>query len=134
MQRIFLDSDIIIDFLKMGQGMFPQIVTLQAVGKIEMYISSVTVFELFSGASAKRDESKILELISNLKTIPFDEHLAKFAGEIRRDKKLSIALADFFIAATSLFIGAHLATRNREHFKGIKGLKFFDLKSSIETN
>lgn len=134
MQKIVLDSDIIIDFLRTGKGLFPQIVKLQAEGKIEMYVSCITVFELFSGSSSKRDEFKILELTGQLNKVPFDEHLAKFAGEIRRDRKPSIALADYLIAATALFLDANLATRNKNHYKEVKGLRFFEVSATSASN
>src|SRR3990167_3044683 len=125
MQKVVLDSDIIIDYLRTGQGILPKIVPLQSQGEIEIYISAVTIFELFVGSSSKRDELLILNLINSFKKVVFDQNLAQFAGEIRRDKKLSVALADFFIAASALFIDAQLATRNKKHYQGIKGLKFF---------
>lgn len=125
MQKIVIDSDVFIDFLRTGRGLLPLIISLQEEGRIEIYISSVTVFELFAGASSKNDESKILGLIDKLKVIPFNMDLAKYAGEMKRDKKASIALADFFIASSALYIGADIATRNKDHFKGIIGIRFF---------
>lgn len=125
MQKVVVDSNIIIDYLRTSIGWLPELLSLQTQGKIEIYISSITVFELFAGNSSKKDESKILELVSSLKMIAFDEKLAKFAGELTRNWKLSLPLADFIIASTALFIQAQVATRNKNHFKVVPKLKFF---------
>lgn len=120
-----LDTDIIIDFLRIKKGLLQTLFKLQKAGKIEVYLSSVSIFELFAGQSSKRDNEYILSLISTLEVISFDHNIAKLAGEIKRDHKLSIALADFFIGVTSIYLGAKIATRNKDHFRGIKGIRFF---------
>lgn len=129
MEKVVIDSDIIIDYLRTDKGLFPLLSKLQFAGKIEMYLSSVSVFELFSGNSAKKDEEIILKLLANMKIVTFDIELAKFAGELRRDKKPIIQLADFIIGVTSVFIRASLVTRNKDHFRGIKWIKFFKVVS-----
>lgn len=128
MEKVVVDSNIIIDYLRSSKGWLPSLLSFQAKGEIEIYISSITVFELFAGSSSKKDETKILELVSGFKIISFDEKLAKFAGELTRDWKLSLPLADFIIASTAVFIEAQVVTRNKDHFKGIPKLKFFTLK------
>lgn len=125
MEKVVVDSNIIIDYLRSSKGWLPGLLSLQAKGEIEIYISSITVFELFAGSSSKKDEAKILELASGFKIISFDEKLAKFAGELTRNWKLSLPLADFIIASTALFIQAQVATRNKNHFKVVPKLKFF---------
>lgn len=127
MQKVVIDSDVIIDYLRTSKGWLPDLLFLQVQGKIEIYISSITVFELFAGSSSKKDESKILELVSSLKVVVFDGELAKFAGEVTRDSKLSLPLADFIIASTALFIEAQVATRNKNHFKGVPKIRFYSV-------
>lgn len=125
MEKILVDSDILIDFLRTNSGFFPKLVRLQIDGKVELYISSITVFELYSGQSSKKEDTILTESLSNMKIIPFERELAKFAGEIRRDKKLNNPLADFIIGITAVFIGAKLATRNKSHFKSIEKIRFY---------
>jgi len=100
MTKVFVDSDIIIDF------------------------SSVTVLELFAGKSSKKVAGKLRELIDGFVVIPINTELAFFAGELKRDNAMDITLADLLIGATCLFIGAKLATRNKRHFHGIPKLRF----------
>lgn len=126
MDKVLVDSDILIDYFRTSKGLLPDLISFQIGGKIEIYISSVTVFELFAGSSSKKDKVKIQELIEKLKVIVFDGKLAQFAGELTRDNKLSVPLADFIIASSALYIDALIATRNKEHFRPIPGIKFFD--------
>lgn len=126
MEKILLDTDVIIDFLRTKQGLLRKLLTLQKSGKVDIYLSSVSIFELFAGQSSKKDKEYILSLLSTLNIIPFDLNIAKLAGETKRDYKLSVALADFFIGVTSIYLGAKLTTRNKDHFQGIKRIKFFN--------
>ena len=128
MEKVVVDSDFIIDYLRTSKGWLPDLISLQSQGEIEIYVSSMTVFELFAGHSSKKDEPKILELVASFKVVAFDEKLAKFAGELTRDWKLSLPLADFIIASTAVYVEAEIATRNKDHFKGIPRLKFFTLR------
>lgn len=128
MEKILIDSDIIIDFLRTGKGLLPDLLSLQKINKAVIYISSVSIFELFAGQFSKKDKTILLSLINTIEVMPFDQNIAQSAGEIKRDYKTSIALADFFIGVTSIYFGAKLATRNKEHFKGIPRLKFFTVK------
>jgi predicted nucleic acid-binding protein len=124
MTKILVDSDIIIDFLRTGSGTLPRFLEGQRDGKFELYLSSVTILELFAGKSSKSIAGKLLELIDGFIVIPIGTELAVFAGELKRDHKISVTLADLFVGATSVFVGAKLATRNRRHYQGIPKLRF----------
>lgn len=124
-ENVLVDTDIIIDFFRTGQGLLPHLIKLQETGKIEIYISSITVFELFSGQSSKSDKEKILKLIESFKIIPFDPVLAQFTGELNRDLRVHVSLADFIIGTTSLYLNATLATRNKRHFRDIGKIRFY---------
>lgn len=124
MIKILVDSDIIIDFLRTGEGSLPKFLEDQRDGKCELYLSSVTVLELFAGKSSKRIAGKLRELIDGFVVIPVNVEFALFAGELKRDHTLQVMLADLLVGATSVFIGARLATRNKRHFRGISKLRF----------
>lgn len=125
MIKVLVDTDIIIDFLRTDKGILPHLFTLQSEEKIELYISAVTVLELFSGKSAKIKKPNLDELISVFNIIELTRDLARFTGELKRDLSQTIAFADLTVAASALHIGAKLATRNRRHFIGIPNLRFF---------
>lgn len=123
-ENVLVDSDILIDFFRTGTGLLPDLIKQQDEGEIEIYVSSMTVFELFSGQSSRSEKEKILQLLEDLKIIPFDPSLAQLAGELNRDLHVRVPLADFIIGATSLYLNAKLATRNKSHFKDISRIRF----------
>ena len=127
MKKVLIDTDIIIDFLRTNKGLFFSLLESQEQGNFILYISSITVMELFVGTSSQKpDQFKHLkELISSLRVVPFDAKLAQFTGELKRGKKWTILTSDLIIAATSLWLKAQLATKNKKHFAAIPGLKFF---------
>lgn len=124
MTRVLIDTNIIIDYLRAGVETLTELMALQLENKIELYLSSMSILELFSGTSSKIGSDSILSLIDALTIVPLSAELAKFAGEIRREHNLSIAVSDLVIAASALSVGARLATRNKRHFRGIPKLRF----------
>ncbi|MBI4008722.1 PIN domain-containing protein [Candidatus Roizmanbacteria bacterium] len=124
MVKVLIDTDIIIDFLRTKKGLLLDLYRLQSEEKLELYISSITALELFSGISSKKLKLTLLELISTLKVVGITLDLAVFAGELKRDLQSSIPFADLLIGASALYIRAQLATHNQKHFKGIPKLKF----------
>jgi predicted nucleic acid-binding protein len=131
MTKIVFDTDILIDYLRINHELFPRLVHLQRAGQAELFLSSISVMELFSGLSSKK--SKNLKTILGICTvIPFDSELAQFAGELKRDRKFpSVPLADYIVGSTALWLKAQLATRNKKHFQGIPGLKFFKFSNRL---
>ncbi|MBI3559249.1 type II toxin-antitoxin system VapC family toxin [Candidatus Gottesmanbacteria bacterium] len=123
MDQIIVDTDILIDYFRTNKGELVNLLEKQLQGKLEIAISSVTVYELFSGKSSKESKPMILRLISKFKIIPMDEKITEFAGELNRDNNLSISSHDFFIAATAILCDSLLATKNKKHFSKIPGLK-----------
>ncbi len=124
-KAIVLDSDIFIDFLRTGKGLYLDVLKVAARDGIDLFLSPVTIFEIFVGSSSKAQRNLILKSISNFKTISFDSDLGRFIGELKRDHRLNISFADLIIGGTALSMKAEIATRNRKHFESIPGLKFF---------
>ena len=133
MKKVLVDTDIIIDFLRTNEGVFLTLLKLQEQGSFTLYISSITVMELFVGTSSQKPAQfkQLKELISSLRVVPLDTNLAQFTGELKRGKKWTILTSDLIIASTALWLKAELATRNKKHFAAIPGLKFFNLPSKL---
>lgn len=127
MDKVIVDTDIIVDFLRTNSGLLPQLMQLQQNGVCEIYTSSITIMELFAGEMDKTEIKMLNSLLEYFKTIPFDQELARFAGEKKRGKKLRINLTDLIISITSVYFKAKLATRNKDHFEGIPGIEFFKI-------
>ncbi len=125
MDQVIVDTDIFIDYFRTNKGELLNLLDGQSKNKLEIIISSVTIYELFLGKSSKKEKPEILEFISKFKTISIDEKIAEFAGELSRDSNLAIGSHDFFIAATAIKYGFLVATKNKKHFSKIPNLKLF---------
>lgn len=125
MEKVVVDTDVVIDFLRIKAGLFLELLESQKREEIELYLSSITLMELFAGEMSRREIAELTELLENFRIISFDEGLAKFAGKLKRGKRLNTHFADFIIGATSVYLNAKLATRNKSHFKSIEKIRFY---------
>ncbi len=122
---VVLDSNIVIDHLRQ----YPKKSKLrwleEKASTGSLAISVISVQELYEGKSTldKTREEILIEVISNLKILPYTFETAKLAGVIARDLDYPIDLADAAIAATAILNKASLFTLNKKDFRGIKGLK-----------
>ena len=126
-QAVLIDTDIIVDFLRTDGGLLPKLVGMQQEGAAGLFISSITMIELFAGDSASRQAKLLEELFGQFRIVPVDQVLARFVGEAKRGMRVNIALGDFVIGMTAVWLGAKLATKNQKHFAQIEGLKFFEV-------
>ena len=127
MINVVLDSDIVIDFTRQASPFFREILDLANNKKIALFIPSIVVIELMSGQETKSSNKlKILEdLIKPAQFVACDYSLSKQAGFIVRDSRGLVQSGDAIVAATALSLNAKLATRNKKHFQGVTGLKFY---------
>lgn len=126
MQKVVLDSDIIIDAIRLADKTLRGLLELVANKKIQLFLPSVVVTELMAGQETKVvvKVSLLEELFTQLQFIPMDYSLSKEIGFLLRDYK-QLKLGDAIVAATTLSLNGKLATRNIKDFESIKGLKFF---------
>jgi tRNA(fMet)-specific endonuclease VapC len=91
-----------------------------------VYLSVVTIFELYSGASTLEKKQDVIAVTEDLTVLPFDATVAAKAGDIyqalKKQNKL-IGVADIMIAATCLTFDQSILTSNKKHFKLINDLK-----------
>lgn len=120
-----LDTNAIIYFLKDD----PQAVSiLRDVfdQDVPVYISAIREVELFSFPKlTDREAEQIEAMIATLAVIPVDSRIAATAGRLRRSYRVNIA--DSIIAATALFTGTTLLTRNIRDFRRIPGLSLREI-------
>ncbi len=121
MSTFIFDTNAIIYYLKGDKNVS---------GKIEeilnsnpsIYISTITEVELFGFSKITKIEAyqieKILETVS---IIPLDSRIARMAAKVRQLYKLKTA--DSVIAATALFTGSILVTRNVKDFSKVTDLQ-----------
>lgn len=118
-----IDTSLFIEFLRSKQKENTKLYRLP--DNTPYYLSSVTLFELFMGATSPEKEKDIHTLTDGLNILPFDNEIALKAGHIYhelRKKNQLIEFRDIFIAATCLIHEFPLATLNKKHFERIEEL------------
>lgn len=127
MEKILIDTDVIIDFLRgyhlRTKSIFSKIKNLE----IKAYISLISIVELYAGIEAENNQQEISlkQLLSLLEILPIDFNLSKHAGNVRKKYRLSIS--DSIIAATSSDYKIKLFTFNVKHFTNLPGVKLYSL-------
>jgi predicted nucleic acid-binding protein len=100
------------------------------MSEYECTISTVTLYELYSGAKKDTQKEDVDILESMLEIIPFDALQAKKASEIfqtlKKENKL-IEFRDIFIASCAISKKIPLATLNKKHFERIKDIQLLEI-------
>ncbi|MDI6883089.1 MAG: type II toxin-antitoxin system VapC family toxin [Patescibacteria group bacterium] len=121
LKRYFVDSDILIDYLRGRPKTRDFLFKLRKKGVL--IISVINLVEIYSGREIKEPEKKriIKQFLSEFEIITLEENSAQEAGEIRR--KYQLPFADSIIAAIALRTQSILVSRNIRHYSKIKNLK-----------
>lgn len=128
MKKLFLDTSIIIDYLRRKDIKQTVLAGVVSAG-YESAISIITHAELYAGKSVWEDQSlhnAVDKLCSGFTILPIDTHISKNAGKIRAYYQLS--LGDAIIAATAIENDCELVTLNLKDFKKTQNLKLFKEK------
>lgn len=128
MEKIIIDSDVLIDLLKNIPATIEKIKELKE--KNELGTTDVNAFELYLGAyKSKKHEKELADvkgLLNTLSLTSTNEDSMEMAAKILVDLEKGgrpIALRDLFIGAICLTNSFQLWTRNKKHFENIEGLK-----------
>ncbi len=124
-RRVLVATTILIDFLRKQKKEKSRLWKLREEYQ-NLTISSISVFELFAGATNDQKIDDVRKLLKWFDILDFDEAIAEETGEIfkkmRRENKL-IEYRDLFIGNTAVFYNMKLATLNVKHFENIPGLE-----------
>ncbi|NTU46030.1 type II toxin-antitoxin system VapC family toxin [Candidatus Roizmanbacteria bacterium] len=125
--KIVVDTNIIIDYLRGGTA-WEEFLT-HADPKAELYLSTLVVFELFSGKITIKTEvaKKIHAFLSYFEKVDVTEKIAERAGKIYRDISCNLDVPDYIVAATALEMNAAVLTLNKKHFSQIPELRLLDI-------
>jgi tRNA(fMet)-specific endonuclease VapC len=122
-----LDTDTCIDVLR-GVGSVRE--KMEDLSPDDCNVSSVTVFELYSGIfftrQPERERIKVDRFLSVLNIVPFDRIAAIEAAKLRQDLESAgtrIGPYDLLIAAQAISSNYTLVTANVREFVRIKALK-----------
>jgi len=121
MEIVLLDTNILIEILKGNQETIDKIQIFDA----ELFISSITVMELFYGALNKSELNKLEKFTSLFNIIEINENISKKATKLVKTyaKSHTLDIPDSLIAATSLTHNTKLFTHNIKDFKYIDGVQ-----------
>lgn len=92
----------------------------------QLFISAVSVFELYTGAVTAEKEIRIQLLIEYITILPFTYSVSLKAAQIFHQLKAKnqlIEFRDIFIGATCINHNLPIKTLNRKHFERINGLE-----------
>lgn len=123
-EKLMIDSSILIDYFRKTDKSKSKLVSHFKSYK-QLYISSITEFEVLNGATeAQREfwEGMLVGLI----VLNLDSLAARKATEIvaqLKTRRKGIDKPDLFIAATAVVHGLKLDTLNVKHFVHIEGLE-----------
>ena len=92
----------------------------------ELFVSSVSMYELYMGATTTEKENDVRAVTEDLRILPFTDAVAFQAAQLyhqlKKQNKL-IEFRDIFIAATCIVNNLPLVTLNKKHFQRIENLK-----------
>jgi len=126
-ENILIDTDIVIEYLRSKDKSLTMLIKL--MGEHDLFLSSISEFELYLGAKTIRHQNDLEILFSEIEVIPFDFGCGKIAANIWKDtqsRHQHIEIKDIFIASVAISNGVWLQTFNKKHFQGIKGLKILE--------
>ncbi len=128
MMRILIDTNILIDYLRIENKKDSAFYKLFLnEGKIPV-ISHVSITELYAGKSSlnKKAEKLIEDLVEIVEAIYPDKTISKKTGEILRQTGGKISFQDAQIAACAIINGLPIFTKNKKDFAKIQGIRFFN--------
>ncbi len=121
MEKIVLDTNILIEILKGNQSIIAKLSSFNA----DYYISSITVMELYYGALNKAELFQLKKFILLFKVIEVNETISSISTELVFEyaKSHNLAIPDSLIASTAISAKSKLFTLNLKDFKYIDGLE-----------
>lgn len=125
--KLMVDSTILIDYFRKTDKSKSKLVS-HFKQYNNLYISSVTEFEVINGATEKHLEFWN-GLLRGFTILDFDSKAAREAANIvtqLKIKRKTIDKPDLFIAATAVVNGLTLDTLNIKHFIDIENLNLFE--------
>jgi tRNA(fMet)-specific endonuclease VapC len=135
---LVLDSGVLIAAEREARPVSVLLASLeQALGEMEIVLSSITVIELEHGlyrantAELARKRREYLDAVfAAIPVEPFTKEMAQAAAKIDADAKQNgrmIPFPDLLIGATALHFGYAVGTGNLRHFRMIPGLNVIPL-------
>lgn len=119
-----VDTGIFIDYLRSKDK--TKTILQNLPDDAELYVSSITLYELYMGATSPQKWIDVKTLTDDIPVLPFTKTISEKAAIIFQELKKGnriIEFRDIFIAATAMVHDLPVLTRNKKHFLRVKGLK-----------
>lgn len=125
MIKILVDTDVLINYSKGYSKDLDELFLKQENGEVNLVVNSVVVAEFFTNdkLKIKTNVEKALEFIGLFEVVEIGKKDGILAGRLMGEKKVNY-LGDALIAANCINGRFKLATKNKKHFRAVKGLKF----------
>jgi len=117
MNKVFLDTDVIINILKKREDTLAKLKIL-INDNYKFYISPIVVAEIYAGAR-KKELNEIEELFSFFEILDINLEIGYITGDYANKYKKAfnkISLEDYMIAATVKYFNLELWTYNKKHY------------------
>lgn len=121
---VVVDSGIFIEHLRAKNKSTTTLFQLSQTSDI--FISSVTLYELYCGATSEQKEMDIQKITEDLMVLSLTDEVAIRAAKLYiqlKQQNNMIEFRDIFIAATCIVNDMPLITLNKKHFARITELK-----------
>ncbi len=129
-EKIICDTDVIIDYFDQSNARHAEtrLILDTQIGFKNIVISAVTKMELLAGALNKQNLNLIKTNISGIELLLVNNEITLIALNLVETYQLShnLAIADSFIAATSLFSTYPLLTYNRKDYRFINTINLYN--------
>jgi tRNA(fMet)-specific endonuclease VapC len=122
--ELVIDTSIFIEFLRAKDKKHTTLFNI--TDDTQIYISSVTLYELLMGATTSSKINDVKILTEDIPVLAFNQSVAQKAAEIYhqlRKTNRMIEFRDIFIAATAIVNELPLKTLNTKHFVRIPNLQ-----------
>jgi hypothetical protein len=121
-KRVLVDTDIFID---VGRDVSKAIEYLQELeSNFNVVVSTIVQMELIVGCQNKKELRKVERFLGRYEIVRVNEKISETAVELLRQYRLShgLLIADAIIAATAIYLGESLASKNQRDYRFIDGL------------
>jgi predicted nucleic acid-binding protein len=121
-ERVLVDTDIFID---VGRDVSKAIEYLQELeSNFNIVVSAIVQMELIVGCQNKNELRKVERFLGRYEIVRVNEKISETAVELLRQYRLShgLLIADAIIAATAIYLGESLASKNQRDYRFIDGL------------
>ena len=114
---VIVDTDVLIDA---ARDIVEAKNCLQQIEqRATLAVSAITQMELFVGCENKAELQKVEQFLSRFQIIALNERISEQAVELLRKYRLShgLLIPDALIAATAIFFGVPLSTKNQKDYR-----------------